>query len=89
MVRGSRVTVTTTATQLTGTVNTREKGAALVRNRGAVSVDLGGPDVVTGAGFQLDAGETVPIDVDSGNGDLLYAVTASGTCVVHVLAAGR
>lgn len=85
--KGDRVTVATTATRLdTGAGSGMGHAAVLVRNRGAVTVDLGGPGVTGGAGFGLDAGESVTLDSLAGDG--LYGIVASGTCVVHVLQVG-
>lgn len=61
----------------------------LIRNRGAVAVFLGGIDVTSSTGLQLDPGESVTVDsTGSGAGGGLYAVTASGSTTVHVLQAG-
>ncbi len=57
-----------------------------VTNRGAAAIDLGGSTVTTGAGYELQAGKTVNIDLVTG--DSLWAVTASGSVVCHVLEAG-
>lgn len=58
----------------------------LVTNRHpSASVDLGGSDVATGAGYELKAGESVTIDLDS---EGAYAVAAAGTAPVHVLEQG-
>lgn len=85
----SRVTVTSAATRLdTSTAGGMSTSALLIRNRGASAVDLGGPTVVSGAGFQLDPGESATVDlaaVDAG----LYGITASGTSSCHVLQVGR
>lgn len=42
--------------------------------------------MTTAAGYQLDAGEAVSMDLYQGGA--LYAITASGTQPVHVLQAG-
>lgn len=60
------------------------KGAeVVVRNRGAVAVFLGGSGVATTDGFQIDPGESVSFRC--ARGEVLYGITASTTCVVHVL----
>lgn len=89
MIEGVRVTVTTTATPLFSAVDTRERGATAVTNRGAVAVHLGGPGVTSATGFQLDAAQTIILDVNTGAGDQLYGITASSTAVCHVLRSGR
>ncbi len=89
MAAAQQVTVTTSATLLD--INTTALGRALlIRNRGTVAVYLGGPDVTTGTGFQLDAGEAVSLDADDGSGDGSgnYARTASSTARVDVLQVG-
>lgn len=89
MIEGAQITVTTTATPLFSSSNSRANGATAVTNRGATTVYLGGPTVTSAAGWQLDAGQTVSLNVDTGNGDLLYGITASGSSTIHVLRAGR
>ena len=86
-VAGPRVTVSTTATRLDSWGSTRV-GAVLVRNRGAASVDLGGAEVTTGAGFELQAGESVTVDMTATDGGL-YAVAAAGTVRCDTLQVSR
>lgn len=81
-VRATRVAVATTATK----IGYEGRGSLLVRNRGNNPVYLGGPDVQTTSGMQVDAGEAVPIDLASG--DVLYGIVAAGTETVHVLQQG-
>lgn len=84
-ISSNQVTVTTSATRLDPSTGV-PTGAVLVRNRGSAAVYLGGSNVTTANGFQLDAGESVPMDIRSG--DALYGVVASGTQTVHVLQVG-
>lgn len=63
-----------------------QRGSCLVRNRGTAAVYLGGPTVTTVNGFQLDAGEALPVDLQPA--DALYAIAASGTHTVHVMEVG-
>ena len=73
-----QITVTDEATRLTS-VDTRGSGqAALVRNRGAVSVFLGPNDAVTTAnGFELAPDDgAVGLDIDPG--EAYYAIAAAG-----------
>lgn len=82
---GSRVTVGTSAALLAsgaGT-DTAQGVSALVNNRGAASVDLGGSSVTTGNGYELEAAKSVSIALQPE--EELYAVAASGTVSVHVL----
>lgn len=84
-IRAERVTVTDVPTPLW----TQSRGgalAALVRNAGSVSVDLGDEDVATGAGFELPAGAAVSVDLSPDEG--LWAVTASGTVRVDMIQSG-
>lgn len=60
--------------------------SVLIRNGGTAPVDVGGPDVTAGAGFELQAGAALPVDLPPG--EILYAVAASGTQSVHVLRTG-
>jgi hypothetical protein len=83
-IAAARVTVTTSATALDAPDPGSGSYDVLVRNRGTASVDLGGSDVTTGAGFELAAGDVLTFQ---GN-EILYAVAASGTVRVDVLRAG-
>jgi hypothetical protein len=76
--KGSRVTVGATAVKLAA-----GKQKVHVRNRDATSsVDLGGPTVAAGAGYELRPGEELTLDLGP---DDLYAVS-SGAVRVDVLA---
>lgn len=81
----NRVTVTTTATRLDW-VDTVLAKSVLFRNRGSVPIYVGGPGVTTSTGFQLDAGERMRFDLRA---DGVYAVTESGSAVVHCLQLGQ
>lgn len=86
-VNGSRVTVATTATAISGADSDGVYGSSvLVKNAGAASVFLGGSGVTTEAGFELAAGEAVSLDLNVS--DSVYGIVASGTVVCHVLASG-
>lgn len=87
MAASGQVTVTTSATLLD--TSTGGGRSALVRNRAAIAVYVGGPAVTPATGFQLDPGEAVSIDTGgSGAGGGTYAVTASSTARVDVLQQG-
>ena len=73
-VKASRVNVGATATALSATDDSRAGEAVVVRNRGSAAVYLGGSDVTSSTGFQLDAGDTLAVDVTYG--ETLYAVAA-------------
>lgn len=85
-VKGARVDVATTATALSQT-DVVSTAAILVRNRGAATVYLGGPDVTTGTGYQLDAGESISVEAAAYQVGL-FGVCASGTVTCHVLQVG-
>lgn len=88
-VKAQRVTVTTTATRIDATAE-RDLSAGqrcMVRNRDAsLSVFLGGADVTAAAGFEVLPGESVPVDLFTN--DTLWAITASGSALCHVIQAG-
>jgi hypothetical protein len=87
MASSAQTSVNTTATL----IDTSTGGArsVLLRNRGSVAVYLGGIDVASNTGFQLDPGESVTLDVGgSGAGGGLYGRTASSSATVHVLQVG-
>lgn len=79
---GGRTTVTTSATQVVVPNNGSIVGpvTASILNLGPNDCDLGGEFVTTGNGYLLRVGAT--FDVDLIHGDVLYAVTASGTTVL-------
>lgn len=70
-------------------------GEVLLQNFGTVSVTLGGPGVVAGAGPALPPNMTTPIVVPTGivhgqadNDDRLYGRTAAGSASVGFMVAG-
>lgn len=83
MIVGSVVTVSNTATLITKT-DTGGK-VVTVRHRGVNPIFLGGSAVTT-SGFQLNAGESLSIDLAAG--DALYGIVSSGTEPLHLLTAG-
>lgn len=85
--KGRRVTVTDEPTALLSGTSSAGAEAVLIRNRGAASVDLGGDDVVFGAGYELGAGEIIDAEILRREGP--YAIAADGTTVrVDVLENG-
>jgi hypothetical protein len=80
-VTAERVAVTDVATAL----NTASTGGlTLLVTNGAAAVDLGGSDVVTAEGFNVDAAGTARVALKPG--DVLFAVCAdTGTSTVQVL----
>jgi hypothetical protein len=80
-----RITVADTATLLmdpAGNTNLGP-GAVMIKNAGGASVFMGGPAVTKDDGTELASGEFISLDLRWD--DVLYAVTASGTIVCHVL----
>ncbi len=82
--KGTRVAVPVTAVKLNSASTGAQGGSSLlVHNRGAASVFLGAANVTTADGYELLADESLPVDLDVGEG--LYAICASGTVACHVL----
>lgn len=79
-----QISVGTTATLLVA--GDRDGLRIAVRNRDADPVYLGGDDVTTSEGFQLDEGESASFFIDTE--DDLYAVVGSGTARVDTLVSG-
>lgn len=82
MATGSVISVTTSATKLTGD----QDGSFLVQNVGAVNVFVGGSTVTASGdskGKRLQPNEGISFFIRSG--DDLYGIVASGTCDVDVL----
>lgn len=84
MAAGRRVTVTDVA----GSLRSGDAGVSGARltitNRGAGPVDLGGSGVVSGAGYELKANETV-VDELSGAEELFAISQAAASNEVHIL----
>lgn len=83
-VKGSQVTVTTSATALE-TALAGQGASVLVRNRGSVAVYIGSSAVTTATGYQLDPGEAVSLEADDQNPLSVYGITAAVSAVCHVL----
>lgn len=85
--KGQRISVGTEPARLTSrAAKVGEKNAVYFKNKGAASVDIGGSDVETGEGYELEAGEGVSLDI-IGRDDP-YAVAASGTVRIDVFESG-
>jgi hypothetical protein len=78
-----QVTVTTTPTILVD--NTAEAEEVHLHAAGGQKVFLGGTDVNTTAGFELDSGEKITLQSKN---NPIYGVTESGSTVVQVLVIG-
>ncbi len=80
-------TVSTSATLLDVDATAGTARSVLIRNRGSVAVFIGGPDVTTNNGYQIDPGESIGIDTAGGTWTTAatYAVVASGPAPVHVM----
>lgn len=86
-VKAKRVTVTTSPTKINSKPTDGQSGAGgQARNRGASSVFVGGSDVTTATGYEVEAGDVIAFDLD--HGEDIYGIVASGTCVMHVLEGG-
>lgn len=84
---GRRINVGTTPSRLTSEATTvGQKNSLVATNQGSASVDLGGPDVESGSGYELKVGATFSVDLEGK--DAPYAVAASGTVRVDVFEAG-
>jgi len=90
MSSASRVSVGTSATALAqaGDGHAYQSALVVVRNTDdSASVDVGPSDVESGAGFELESGQSLSFTLEPG--ESLYAVAASGTVDVHVLELNR
>lgn len=86
-IKAHRVTVDTSPTKINTAATDGLSGAGgQARNRGASSIYVGADDVTTATGYEVEAGDVVAFDLDQGEN--LYGVTASGTCIMHVLEGG-
>lgn len=74
------VAVGTTATALNAAST---GGVRLYIKNGDTAIDLGSSTVTSGSGYQLASSGTLVVEL--GPGDVLYAITASGTSNVQVL----
>lgn len=84
---GRRVNVGTSPTRLTSReAKVGEKNAVYFKNKGNASVDIGGDDVASAQGYELESGEGVSLDI-IGRDDP-YAIAASGTVRVDVFESG-
>jgi uncharacterized protein YciU (UPF0263 family) len=84
-VKGARVFVATTATQLNTVPTDTVSGASiLVRNRGGASIFLGAEDVTVETGYELEADEYFTVDINED----VFGVCASGSVLCHVFEAG-
>lgn len=76
----------TTVTSTPAALAPASIGSLILRNRGTVPVYIGLDATVTAAnGFQVDANEALSISRGIPGQQTIWAVTASGTAVVHVL----
>lgn len=87
-ISSGQISVTSTATALTGASDDDERAdfSVVATNRGTLSVFLGNSTVTTATGLELAVGATVNIELRPG--DRLYAIAVSGTQRVDVLKAG-
>jgi hypothetical protein len=64
---------------------TGREASLLIQNVSAVTVEVGGSDLVAGQGYQIFAGQTFTIDAQFGT---LYIVSLSGTANLRIFEAG-
>lgn len=88
---GKRVTVTDEPTRVdstsSGPGDPTLGSTLLIHNRDAsASVFLGANNVTAATGYELAAGVALPLDL--GRAESLYAITAAGSVVCHVLEVG-
>lgn len=81
--KSTKVTVTAALTPLPGEVLNNRRGLTIFNN-GAVTIELGGSELVFGNGMPIAAGNYSPA-IDAGDKLIVYARTASGSCDVRVL----
>lgn len=84
-ISGTRVTVGSAATALF-TADSDASHVTLRSRAAATNIDIGGPTVAVGAGFELQPGDslTVPLTV----GEVLYAIHATGGARLDVIRSG-
>lgn len=84
MANAARVTIGTTATFITSGRNAGDTDTdILINHRGTNPVYIGGPEVTTTTGYQLDTTEVLGIQLAAG--EPLYGIVAAGTEVIHYL----
>lgn len=86
MVRAAATTCNTTPAKLeiAGWSGSPSSSALVIQNVSAVTVELGGSDLVLGTGYQLYAGQTFSIDAHAG---AIWAVSSSGPAALRILEA--
>jgi hypothetical protein len=82
VVRGTAVSVITSATLIPTTILSNRKSMS-VRNNGSATIYLGGSDVTTSGGYPLKANET--LDLDIGTTSRLYGRVISTTTNIRIL----
>lgn len=83
--RSAQIPVTNVVTLLEDENGLIRGEHVVIYNRGALSVYIGGPAVSTTTGFELGSGQSISVDLSEANQEI-YAIAASGTQAVHVLA---
>lgn len=83
----ANVTDVASAVYTPASTNVTRPRAVIVKNAGASAVFLGGADVASTTGYQVDANEVLSYDTVSV--EPLYAVcAAAGTATLHILRYG-
>lgn len=81
-IRSSTVSIGTTATAVPTTALPGRNSMA-IKNIGAATVYIGDDTVTTVNGYELEAGDSLPIDI--GENVTVYGIVASGTVEVRIL----
>lgn len=85
-VAAEAVTVADTATALNAVDSTSPLSLIVSVPSGGVTVYVGASDVTTTDGFPVAAGESLSVDLQSG--EVLYGIVATGTQAANVLRTG-
>lgn len=86
-VEAQRVVVGDTPTLLSRASTDSYDGSGIVVRPKMSAIDIGGPAVVSGQGFEVAADETVSVDLEPR--EVIYGIaSASSTVTVHVLRRG-
>lgn len=85
MIQGERITVAATATLITDATGDKNGHSVSIQNpSGGATIYLGGSGVTSSSyGYALAGGMDFGADLEKG--EMLYAITASGTQIVNVM----
>lgn len=87
-VKAARVVVATTPTALNSVDTSGITGSGIAgKNMSAVEIFVGGADVSTATGYPVAAGAEFSLDFES-SAEIAYAIVATGTAEVAIIAVG-